>query len=147
MNAINFTKEDETNKKLALLENDIKDPKSLKNKLIDLYLLEFEENFSDILTLDQEKYIDRFKEKMILVLTDKYSDKSFEKEEFSNLVIHVDNIFYENYYDVSFNFLKKQIKDFLETNSDNKSNQEISRRDSFNKKKFDEVNNGKSKVN
>ena len=79
-------KEQEQEIKIQLLEKEMKNPKELKNKLLDLYLLEFEENFSDILIQDKTKYLDRFGEKMSLILLDKFGDACFDDEDFLTLI-------------------------------------------------------------
>jgi hypothetical protein len=109
--------------KMQNLINEMKDIKQLKNKLLDLYLLEFEENFSDILILDKTKYLDRFGEKMSLILTDKFGDSCFDDEEFLNLNENVENIFINNYYQISYDFLKKETNNFLEENYENDNNE------------------------
>jgi len=102
--------EAEINNKLELLELEMKELKKFKNKLIDIYLLEFEENFSDILILDKDKYLDRFGEKISLILSDKFSDRSFERDDFLNLLTNVEKIFLDNYYAVSLELLKSKVK-------------------------------------
>jgi len=116
--------ETDINKKLNLLDKEMKDIKNFKNKLIDLYLLELEENFSDILILDKDKYLDRFGEKMNLIITDKYSERSFERDDFFNLIENVEKIFLDNYYEVSLEFLKTQVKN-LGLGDKNSSNDNI----------------------
>jgi hypothetical protein len=102
--------EAEINNKLELLDLEMKELKKFKNKLIDIYLLEFEENFSDILILDKDKYLDRLGEKISLILSDKFSDRSFERDDFLNLLTNVEKIFLDNYYAVSLEFLKSKVK-------------------------------------
>jgi len=99
----------EINKKLDLLVSEMNNQKKFKNKLIDIYLLEFEENFSDILILDKDKYLDRFGEKISLILSDKFSDRCFDQDDFLNLLTNVEKIFLDNYYEVSLEFLKLQV--------------------------------------
>lgn len=98
--------------KKQVLDNEMKNMKQLKHKLIDLYLLEFEENFSDILIVDKTKYLDRFGEKMSLILSDKFGEDCFDDEEFLDLCENVENIFINNYYEISYEFLKKETESF-----------------------------------
>lgn len=133
--------ESEINSKLELLELEMKDPKIFKNKLIDIYLLEFEENFSDILILDKDKYLDRFGEKISLILSDKYSERSFDRDDFLNTITNVEKIFLDNYYEVSLEFLKSQVKSLGEksVSNDNVIYPVVSRRSSFSKRSSTEI--------
>lgn len=110
----NFEKEQEIKRKI--LENEMKNIKQLKNKLLDLYLLEFEENFSEILKLDKTKYLYRFGEKMNLILEDKFGEDCFDNEEFLDLNENVEKIFTNNYYKVSYDFLKEETESFSDIN-------------------------------
>lgn len=134
--------EENINKKLEFLENEIKDIQGFKNKLIDLYLLEFEENFSDILNCDKDKYLDRLGEKISLVISDRYSDLSFERDDFLNLLKKVESIFIHNYYEVSYDFLKSKINNLLIKNLyvDNSKFPPFSRRGSNTSENFNRSN-------
>lgn len=129
--------ESEINKKFELLNLEMNDQKKFKNKLIDMYLLEFEENFSDILILDKDKYLDRFGEKISLILSDKYSDRCFDRDDFLNLLTNVEKIFLDNYYEVSLGFLKSQVKTLEEKKLLNENNiyPIIQRKSSYNNKR------------
>lgn len=112
--------DEEINSKLSFFEKDMEDLTRFKNKLIDIYLLEFEENFYDILICDKNKYLNRFREKIQLILTDKYSDFAFESEDFLNLLKIVEQIFENNYYNVSYDFLQFKINNLK--NKQNRNN-------------------------
>ena len=113
----------EIKQKLEVLDYELKDLRKFKNKLIDCYLLEFEENFSDLIILDKGKYLDRFGEKISLILSDKYSERAYDRDEFINLLNNVEDIFLNKYYEVSLAFLKTQVKSINEgsINSENDS--------------------------
>lgn len=136
-----MTETEADNKKLEMLDLEMKDLKKFKNKLIDIYLLEFEENFSDLLILDKDKYLDRFGEKISLILSDKYSDVCFERDDFLSLLTNVEKIFLDNYYEVSLEFLKLQIKSIGEKkiSNDNVIYPIVQRKSSYNKRSSTET--------
>ena len=92
--------------KYSLFLNEIKDVKIFTEKITNIYLEELFNLSEEMLFSSETEFLDRFLQRMKLVLEDMYSTKCFESDSLAKILLKIESKLYENYYSPALELVK-----------------------------------------
>lgn len=101
--------------KLGKLLQDIQNPVVFENSVLNRYIQEFEDKFSNILVQSESEFMMNFVNKMSLIYKEDYSEEAFENEEFSLHLKKAEKRIYEKFFKPIKNLLIKALTDYETT--------------------------------
>src|SRR4051812_12583388 len=96
--------------KYTNLINELKYIRNFKKKLTDLYLVEFEDKFENILNKRESEFMNIYSKRMKLIIEDMFSDECYECDELISLMKNCEKEIYDNYYKTNYKILTQGIK-------------------------------------
>ena len=100
------------NEKLTNYFNEIQNTKEFEQNILNKYINEFEEKFSNILILSESEFMINFRKRMISILQNEYSEEAFEDDIINYDIKIAEKKIYENFFRPIKNLLLKAFFDY-----------------------------------